>query len=71
MEEILDERRPRTVFDLNQDYRFDNTEFRRAGVRSLLGAPIFGELDRPLGIVVTGLHAAHALPRRRYIVWPR
>jgi PAS domain S-box-containing protein len=58
--EIQEERRPRTVYDLNRDPRFDETEFRRAGVRSLLGAPIFGDHDQPLGIVITGLHAPHS-----------
>jgi signal transduction histidine kinase len=60
LDEILEERRVRTVFDISRDPRFDGSEFRRAGVRSLLGSPIFGERDQFAGIVVTGLHAAHA-----------
>jgi signal transduction histidine kinase len=60
LDEILEERRPRTVYDVYRDTRFDGSEFRRAGVRSLLGAPIFGDRDQPVGIVITGLHAAHS-----------
>jgi signal transduction histidine kinase len=60
IDEIQEERRPRSVYDVNLDYRFDDSEFRRAGVRSLLGVPMFGDQDKIVGIVVTGLHASHA-----------
>lgn len=60
LDEILEQRRPRTIYDVNLDFRFDDSEFRRAGVRSLLGVPMFGGQDQIVGIVITGLHAAHS-----------
>ncbi|MDQ2682237.1 MAG: ATP-binding protein [Chloroflexota bacterium] len=60
LEEILEERRLRTVPDIAMDSRFDGSEFQRVGVRSLMGTPIFTHKDMIAGIVVTGLHATHA-----------
>jgi signal transduction histidine kinase len=60
IDEVLEERRVRRVYDTSRDPRFDGSEFQRAGVRSLLASPIFGDQDQLAGIVVTGLHAAHA-----------
>jgi signal transduction histidine kinase len=57
--EIVVERRLRTISDVSRDERFENSEFEAAGVRSLMGAPIFDEGDQIVGIVLTGLHAVH------------
>ncbi len=60
LDEILEQRRLRIVPDIAADERFDESEFRRAGVRSLMGSPIFTDADLIGGIVLTGLHATHA-----------
>ena len=59
LDEIVEERRLRTVSEVAFDPRFDDTEILRAGVRSIMGMPIFGDIDQIVGIVLTGLHAAH------------
>lgn len=60
LDEVVEERRVRRVYDTGRDARFDGSEFQQTGVRSLLASPIFGDQDQIAGIVVTGLHAAHA-----------
>jgi signal transduction histidine kinase len=57
--EIVEERRLRSVDDILGDSRFRRSEFERAGVRSVVGSPVFTDEDQIGGIVVTGLHAPH------------
>ena len=57
--EIVVERRHRTISDVSRDDRFAGSEFEAAGVRSVMGAPIFDDADQIVGIVLTGLHAVH------------
>ena len=59
VEEIVEERRIRSVADTQRDPRFAGSPIRTSGVRSVMGAPIFGAGDRIVGIVLTGLHAPH------------
>ena len=57
--QIVEERRPRTVAEINRDDRFADSAIRSAGIRSVIGVPIFGSRDQIVGIVLTGLHAPH------------
>lgn len=60
VEAIVEERRIRSVVDTQRDHRFASSQIRSSGVRSVMGAPIFGNGDRIMGIVLTGLHAPHS-----------
>ena len=57
--EIVEERRLRSVYEIARDLRFADSPIQDAGIRSVLGCPIFGGADQIVGIVLTGLHASH------------
>ena len=59
LEQIVEERRICAVFETLRDNRFVDGKIRKAGIRSVLGGPIFGGSEQIVGIVLTGLHASH------------
>jgi PAS domain S-box-containing protein len=51
--------RPFAVADVSRDPRFSRSNQERLGIRAMLGAPVLGQNDEELGVVMIGLLVPH------------
>ena len=61
--QLVEERRSRSIPELQTERRLANSDFARANLKSVLGVPLIDEKDRLLGVALIGLLVPHRFTR--------